>query len=207
MDTMAMATQERAEFTALLETLTPQQWEAPSLCAGWSVRDVVAHAISYEELGPREVLNRLSRGMFVPARANAIGLDNYRTLGPDELVALYRRCARPSGLTASFGGRIALCDGMVHQQDVRRPLGLPREIPAERIAPVLTFAMWAPLIRGALRTRGVRLVATDVDWSFGAGPEARGPAESLLMVMTGRHGIVPELSGPGTEKLAARIDG
>lgn len=201
-----MATQERAEFTALLETLTPEQWATPSLCAGWTVHDVVAHAISYEELGPREVISRLGRGMFVPKRANAFGLADYRERSSEELIALYQKFTRPQGLTTSFGGRIALCDGMIHQQDVRRPLGLPREIPGERIAPVLTFAMWAPVIRGALHTRGVRLVAIDVDWSFGVGPEASGPAEALLMVMSGRRGIVPELSGPGTEKLAARLD-
>lgn len=201
-----MASQERAEFTALLETLTPEQWQAPSLCAGWSVRDVVAHAISYEELGPREVIRQLVRGRFVPARTNAIGLADCRERGPEELVALYKKYARPQGLTTAFGGLIALTDGMIHQQDVRRPLGLPREIPGERIAPVLRFALFAPVIRGILRVRGVRLVATDLDWSFGSGPEARGPAEALLMVIGGRRGIVPELSGPGTAKLAERID-
>ncbi len=105
-----------------------------------------------------------------------------------------------------FGGVIALTDGMIHQQDVRRPLGPPREIPAERIVPVLHFALFAPVVRGILRVRGVRLVATDLDWSFGSGPEARGPAESLLMVIAGRRGVVPELSGPGTAKLTERIE-
>ena len=32
----------RAELADLFDTLTPQQWETPSLCAGWTVRDIVA---------------------------------------------------------------------------------------------------------------------------------------------------------------------
>ncbi len=69
-----MASQERAEFVALLETLTPEQWEIPSLCAGWTVHDVVAHVISYEGLGPRAVLARVAKGRFNPDRANEIGV-------------------------------------------------------------------------------------------------------------------------------------
>jgi uncharacterized protein (TIGR03083 family) len=50
-DVMSMATRERDDFAAFLETLTPQQWEARTLCGSWTVREVVAHVISYEELG------------------------------------------------------------------------------------------------------------------------------------------------------------
>jgi uncharacterized protein (TIGR03083 family) len=206
MNVIRLATQERAEFVALLETLTPQQWQVPSLCAGWCVHDVVAHMISYDELGPREVLGRAARGWFNPDQVNALGLRDYRQRGPEELVALVKKYTRPRGLTTMFGGRIGLTDCMIHQQDIRRPLGLPRQIPAERIVPVLSFSLFAPPIRGVLRVRGVRLVATDVDWSFGSGPEVSGPAEALLMAMAGRRGIMSELSGPGGAKLAARIE-
>lgn len=54
--------------------------------------------------------------------------------------------------------------------------------------------------------RGVRLVATDLRFSAGIGPEVRGAAEALLMTMAGRRGVVGELSGPGQAKLAGRID-
>ena len=49
-DFMSLARAERAEFAAMLREFTPQQWEAPTLCTEWPVRDVVAHVISYEEL-------------------------------------------------------------------------------------------------------------------------------------------------------------
>ena len=37
---------ERARLADLLEALTDDEWNAPSLCAGWRVRDVAAHVIS-----------------------------------------------------------------------------------------------------------------------------------------------------------------
>ena len=36
---------ERTELADLLDTLTPEQWDAPSLCTGWRVRDVTAHLV------------------------------------------------------------------------------------------------------------------------------------------------------------------
>ena len=69
------------------------------------------------------------------------------------------------------------------------------------------MALIAPDIRGLWRIRGVRLVATDLRFSAGAGPEVRGEAEALLMAMAGRRGVASELSGPGRAKLAGRIGG
>jgi hypothetical protein len=68
-------------------------------------------------------------------------------------------------LPARFGGRIALVDGLIHHQDIRRPLGQPREIPTERLRHALNFALIAPPIGGFRRARGLRLVATDLDWA------------------------------------------
>ena len=205
MDSMSLAEQERAEFVGLLKSLTPEQWQAKSLCSGWSVYDVVAHVISYDELDPRALLGRVTRAGFTVARANALGVADYRGRSPEDLIALVEKYGRPCGLPSMFGGMIALTDCMIHQQDIRRPLGLPREIPAERIAPVLRFALFAPPIRGIVKIWGVRAIATDLDWSFGFGPEVRGKAEALLMAIAGRRGILPELSGPGVAKLTPRI--
>jgi hypothetical protein len=69
------------------------------------------------------------------------------------------------------------------------------------------MALIAPDIGGYWRTRGLRLVATDLGFAAGLGPEVRGTAEALLMAIAGRRGVVSELSGPGQAKLAARIGG
>ncbi|TWE22519.1 maleylpyruvate isomerase family mycothiol-dependent enzyme [Prauserella muralis] len=202
-----LAAEERAEFAALLDTLSPEQWDAPTLCEDWRVRDVVAHVISYDELSVRGLLRRLAGGRFALPRVNALGVAEYATREPDELVALLREHQRPSGLPSAFGGRIALVDAMIHQQDIRRPLGLPRDIPARRLRPALSFAMLAPPLRALPRIRGLRLVATDLDWTWGRGPEVRGPGEALLLAAAGRHGVARELTGPGQPVLARRVDG
>jgi len=123
------------------------------------------------------------------------------------VLAVVRAHLDRNGLTAGFGGRIALTDGTIHHQDIRRPLGLPREIPADRLLCVLDFGRTAPTIRAKKRIQGLTLTATDLDWTTGTGPIVEGPAESLLMTLAGRRGVVGELSGPGQSTLAQRIGG
>ncbi|TMS52656.1 maleylpyruvate isomerase N-terminal domain-containing protein [Mycobacterium sp. DBP42] len=67
---MDLAHDERADLADLLATLTPQQWQTESLCAGRTVKDVVAQVISYEELGWAGLLKRFSNGRIL--RANDI---------------------------------------------------------------------------------------------------------------------------------------
>jgi uncharacterized protein (TIGR03083 family) len=206
-DAMGLARAERADLAELLATLTADQWEAPTLCSRWRVREVVAHMFSFEELSPVGLVGRFLRGGVAPGRVNQIGVDAYADRSTDELLALVRAHLDPRGLTAGFGGRIALTDGTIHHQDIRRPLGLPREIPAERLLCVLDFARTAPTIGAKKRIKGLTLAATDLDWSTGSGPVVEGPAESLLMALAGRRGVVGELSGPGQPVLAERIGG
>jgi len=204
-DTRALARDERAELAAFLATLTPEQWDAPTLCAGWTVRDVVAHVVGYDPLGVSGFVGALARARFDADRANQRVIDGLRDRDPAELVDLVRRHETPQGLTALFGSRIALTDGAIHHQDIRRALGMPREIPAERLRAVLDFAMVAPPIGAFVRTRGLRLVATDLDWSSGRGPEVRGPGEAVLMAAAGRGHALDELDGPGVATLAQRL--
>jgi hypothetical protein len=69
----------------------------------------------------------------------------------------------------------------------------------------LDFSTWAPRILGGLRVRGLRLVATDLDWTHSNGPEVRGSGEALLMAMAGRPAALRDLDGPGKTKLAQRL--
>ncbi|UOY00601.1 maleylpyruvate isomerase family mycothiol-dependent enzyme [Blastococcus sp. PRF04-17] len=205
MSVMAQARAEREELLDLLERLEPEQWRAPSLCAGWTVHDVVAHVLSYDELGPRQLASRFASGLFLVDRINALGLRDYARRTPAELVDLLRDHLTPAGLTAGLGGAIALTDGLIHQQDIRRPVGKPRQIPADRLVPALRTALFGPVLRGAVRVRDVRLVATDIDWTFGRGPEVTGTAEALLMAVAGRRAVADELSGPGRDRVVRRL--
>lgn len=205
MSVMAQARAERADLLDLLEGLAPDEWRVPSLCAGWTVHDVVAHVLSYDELGPQGLASRFVRGRFLVDRVNAVGLAEYAVRTPAELVELLRAHLTPRGLPAGMGGAIALTDGLIHQQDIRRPLGRPRSIPADRLLPALRTTLFGPVLRGVLRVRDVRLVATDLDWTFGRGPEVRGTAEALLMAVAGRAAVADELSGPGAARLTGRL--
>ncbi|MGV0794615.1 maleylpyruvate isomerase family mycothiol-dependent enzyme [Mycolicibacterium sp. XJ1819] len=202
---MALARAEREEFVALLETLTPQQWQCPSLCPGWSVRDVVAHVIGYDPLSRPRLAWWMARGLVTRGGGNAFEVAQYRGASTEELTALMRRYVVPQGVTAGMGGRIALTDGMIHQQDIRRPLGIPRAIAAEPLRIALEFTRYAPRLLGAMRTRGVRMVATDLDWSHGKGAEVRGSGEAVLMAMAGRAAALDDLDGPGKAKLAQHL--
>ena len=200
-----MARDERAEVAELLGSLSDQQWNAPSLCAGWRVRDVVAHMIDYDYLKAPDMFRRLARGRLRLGKINAIGVGEAASMTTDELLQRFRARLTPAGLTKGFGGGIALVDGLIHHQDIRRPLNLPRTIPADRLRFVLNVGTKSPTMPALRLMRGLRFVATDLDWSTGRGPEVRGPAEALLMTVVGRGGATDELSGDGKQQLEARL--
>ena len=202
---MQMARDEREELAALLEGLTPEQWDSPTLCDLWRVRDVAVHTVSYDELGPAALVGRFLKGRLSVDRINSLGVAEFADRAPEQIAAFVRGHLEPRGLATGFGGMIAVADGMIHQQDIRRVLGISRTIDSERLRAVLDFARYAPLIRGAWRARGVRLVATDLDWAHGRGPEVRGTGEALLMAMAGRRAALSDLEGPGKAKLAQHI--
>jgi mycothiol maleylpyruvate isomerase-like protein len=96
----------------------------------------------------------------------------------------------------------ALLEIVVHQQDIRRPLGAGREIPAGVLHAVLPAAAMAY----SARTRGLCLQAFDLPWiRYGDGPAVTGPAEALLMAICGRPAGLAELTGAGAAVLASRI--
>lgn len=200
-----LARAEREDLAAFLETLTPQQWEAQSLCDRWRVRDVVAHMISYDRMATPVLIRRFVEARLDFNKVNEFCLTEMAAYTPEQLLAEFRRHLVPRGLTRRFGGLVALVDGMIHQQDIRRPLGAQREIPRSRLERALPFARIAPPIRALQRVRGLRLIATDVGWVHGRGPVVRGPGEALLLAMAGRAVALPELEGDGLPVLAGRM--
>jgi uncharacterized protein (TIGR03083 family) len=198
----ALARSERAEFADLLDGLAPEQWNAPSLCQGWTVRDVVAHTIAYLGQSRTRLLAEMGRARFDVDRLNVRGLAAYAGLDDERLRTLMRAGVEPSGAAALYGGRVALIECLIHQQDIRRPLGLVRTIPEDRLRVAMNYARMSPVIGAARRTRGIRMVATDLDWSAGQGPEVLGSGEALLLAMTGRAAtVVDELDGDGVALL------
>ncbi|MDO0975084.1 maleylpyruvate isomerase family mycothiol-dependent enzyme [Mycolicibacterium frederiksbergense] len=200
---MDMACDERGDLAAYLATLTAQQWLTRSLCPKWTVKDVVAHVVSYEELSGVGLAKRFAKGWIV--RANEVGVEEFAPMSPQELLEFLGRHLRPRGLTAGFGGMIALVDGTVHHQDIRRALGHPRTVPADRLERILPLVPGNPRLGAGRRIRGLRLRASDVDWEHGRGQLVTGTGEALLMAMTGRREALADLAGPGRETLAGRV--
>lgn len=198
-----MATAERTDLAALLVTLTPEQWQTQSLCEQWRVRDVVAHVMSFDGASLLGMVRRAVRGRIV--HINQVGVDELASLSTGQLLDRLEAHLRPQGLAASFGGRLALLDVTIHHQDIRRPLGLPRQIPADRLRQVLDDVVCSPELPARRIARGVRLVTTDLDWSHGSGPEVLGAAEAVLMAVAGRWSVVGELAGPGQPLVAGRM--
>lgn len=204
-DCSDLAAAERRDLADYLETLTDQEWERPSLCAGWAVRDVVGHLPSYDELSWPAALVLLARSGFSLQRSNQVGVERSRRLNTEQLVAKLRAHAAPRGITAMFGSRIALTDTLIHHQDIRRALGHPRTVPERRLAAALTFAPRARALPAPANARHLRLVATDVDWTHGSGPEVNGPGEALLVALAGRPQALADLNGPGLATFAMRV--
>lgn len=200
---MDLARDERADLAEFLATLTSDEWQTESLCTGWTVKDVVAHVVSYDELGPAGLLKRFVKGRVV--RANEVGVAEYSTMSTAGLVEFLNRHLRPQGLTAGFGGMIGLVDGAVHHQDIRRALGRQRDVPAQRLERILPLVPGNPRLGAGRRIRGLRLRATDIGWEHGNGPEVTGTGEALLLAMTGRRQAAEELAGPGAATLLGRL--
>ena len=196
-----MVAAEQREFGALLRGLTPQDWAAPSLCTGWSVQDAVIHITIHTHTRDVERIAKLVRLRFSEDRL----YEPERARPPEELVAWLES---PAVLGGANNALVQLSELVIHQQDVRRPLGAPRAIPPERLATVLDFAITRAgglgLQTGCRRrAKAVRLVATDLAWSAGTGPEVTGPGEALFMALHGRGAALMDLSGAGVDTLAA----
>jgi len=98
-ETMRLACDERADLAEFLATLTPEQWEAPTLCTLWRVRDVVAHIYSYEDLALIGFLRRFAAAGFNGDRSSARGVAAYADHSPQDLLARARHHLQPTGLT------------------------------------------------------------------------------------------------------------
>ena len=198
-----LARAEREDFAAFLESLSPEQWEAPTLCErGMFVKSPRTRSASTNWIAAS--WSAVSKGRLMVDRINQVGVDDYADRTPEQLVALIRTHAEPHGMTAGFGGRVALTDNMIHQQDIRRPLGIPRTIPAERLRARWTF----PIRPRRSAGHGGRVVCGSGDRqrlvARRRASEVHGTGEALLMAMAGRSRRAEgPLPGPGKAKLDA----
>jgi uncharacterized protein (TIGR03083 family) len=196
---------ERQDLTDLLDDLDAQEWETTSFCTDWRVRDVVGHLTS----GPTMTAPRMFKGMVRSGfRINRFLSADGRQRGsrPVDMVKADFASLIPSQhVPPRLTPTAMLTDIVVHQLDIRRPLGRPRPIPEAHVVAVGDYVRNDRFLGGRSLSGGIRFRATDAEWTAGDGPEVAGPAEALLLTMTRRFAALDELDGEGLPTLKARV--
>jgi uncharacterized protein (TIGR03083 family) len=201
-------TEQRLALAQLLEELSESEWEQPSLCVGWRVRDVAAHvalAPQVPGLGSMLADGVRARGSF--HRLNHDVAVRHAARPARDIVAELRTFAYSRRLPLMTNYRNNLFDVLVHGQDIAIAIGRDYPMPSEaaRVGADRVWTMGWPFWAHR-RLRGVRLRATDTDWSAGVGVELRGPIKMLLLLLTGRTTTaLPHLSGPGLRTISERL--
>lgn len=195
---------ERRSQVELYESLTDEQWRAPSLCAGWSVHELLAHtSMPFRYSVPRLVVEIVrARGSFDRmadrrARADAVELT------PEQLVATLRDNVGHPWSPPGGGPLGALSHDVIHGLDAAVALGLDDHASPQWVAVVLSGMRPRHLAGFGVDLTGIELRATDADWSHGAGDVVRGRAQDLLLVLCGRRVRADRLEGDAVARLAA----
>ncbi len=204
-DLWPLTHRERERFADLLATLRPDDWSTPSVAAGWSVRDVVAHCISTAHTTPVSFVTGFAGAGFNFGKFAEKNIAKYSSRSPDQLVVETRASARRTSAPPG-PPQVPLSEIVVHSEDVARPLGRSLDRAPEALVASLDFYKGAqPLIGGKKRAEGLHLAATDVGWEHGTGPTVSGPAISLLMALSGRRAGLADLDGDGLPTLTSRM--
>ena len=206
---------QRLRTIDLLDELTPAEWETPSLCDGWTVRDVAAHLTLQQMTVGSALLAALRHPGTLNHVINASARDR-ATLPTDRLIAEIRGMVGSRRHNVGVTPLETLIDIVVHGQDIAIPLG--RELAVlPRAAATTADRLWSSRSTriGRLKSKvfsevhhqGLRFVATDADWSAGEGDEVRGPLLSIVLALTGRPVGMDALDGPGVSRLGRRPAG
>jgi uncharacterized protein (TIGR03083 family) len=192
----------RRQFAERIEELDETAWSAASWCARWRVRDVLAHLAHNAEATYATLAIDVIRGGFRPDRIVSKAVERLRGVPVPDLAHRLRAGAEGGVHLPGFPPAVGLGDVPVHTADAFRPLGLDVGAPpAEALLALDAFLQRGKTIVHAAPHRGRRLIASDVDWSWGDGPEVTGAAIDLLLLVANRRQVVSCLRGPGVAGL------
>ena len=205
-----IATANRLLAADMFADLTPEQWRTPSLCAGWTIREVAAHLLEPLEtqVGTLKLLAYLVRYRGSLDRMVDDTARRVAARPTDELVSGLRERASTRLTPPVVGPLGPMTDTCIHLRDAARPLGLDVCPPPASWRPALDFLVSTPASRGFIprdRLVGLRLVATDQDWQHGEGAEIHGTSEAVAMAVSGRRVALDDLAGAGADVLRARV--
>jgi uncharacterized protein (TIGR03083 family) len=196
-------------FRTLAAGFNDDDWSQPSLCDDWSTHDVLAHLVVGYRTGVLAVTSEMLGHAGSFDRANA-GLARRvaATRSPAELLDEFEQLVdQPRGLGRYFPRRLLLGDHVTHELDILFALGREPSIPADALIAVLKtqVAVPNPFVPAFRNSRGLRLMATDVDWAHGRGPVVLGRAAELVSVLGNRPAMLGRLGGDGVDVLASRV--
>ena len=206
MDTIRdMVAAQRGELAEALTGLPASGWDEPTLCAGWRVREVVAHiTMPFRYSGPRFMVELAkSHGRF-NEMADRLARRDAARMSPAELAEAVRSNIghpwRPPG--GGFEG--ALAHDLIHGLDITVPLGIGRPVPAERLRRVLPASTASKSVTyfGA-DLAGIEFRARDLDWTLGSGAPLTGTAADLLLAVCGRKLPAGRLEGEPAARFSA----
>ena len=193
----------RVGLAEMLDTLSPAEWDAASLCKGWRVRDVAGHLALVPTITTWQMLAAAPQARFNPNRINTLLAVRAGSVGTGEIPQKLRDHAGDRTTAKALDTRNALFDAIVHSQDISIPLGRTFKVPVDFTRQGLdrVWGMGWPF-HAQRRLAGRTLTATDSDWTVGSGPDVSGSALSLLLLLTGRTSTARrELVGAGLEGL------
>jgi uncharacterized protein (TIGR03083 family) len=189
---------ERRELAGVLDGLSAVQWEAPSLCAGWTVRHVVAHlTMPFRYSAPRFVLELARAGGRFQRMSDKVARRD-AAMPAAQLIAAVRDNVGNPWKPPGGGYEGALTHDVIHTLDITSPLGIEPHFPAETIRAVLG-SVTSPQARKhfGVDVAGTELRAVDLDWCYGSGAPLLGRAQDLALLLTGRRVPDGALSGEG----------
>lgn len=192
----------RIEFADMIAGLSAEQLDQQSLCDAWSARGVLCHVTGFVETGALGMIGGVLKSGFNFDKMSIAMADKQLARPVGDVIASLRAKASKSAPMPGFPEEMTMTDVAIHTQDVRRPLGLAGAPSENTVRSALDFItthkMGTTLIAKRPPLDGVRLVATDMDWSFGEGAEISGTGEALMMALAKRP-VLDELSGDGVD--------
>lgn len=199
---------ERRELADLLDGLTAEQWAAPTLCAGWRVREVVAHmSMGFRYSFARTAAELVRAGGRLHRMTDRCARRDAAAASTGELAGFLRDHAHHPWTPPVGGLASALGHDVVHGLDITVPLGLGRRVPEDRVRLLLEKVTPRSARFFGADLSGVELRADDLDWSFGTGTPLSGTAQDLLLVAFGRKLPPGRLHGERQDRFVALAAG
>ena len=196
---------ERRALATDLRRLQPEQWHTQSLCRKWDIHDVLAHLVDGAKTTRLGFVRRMLAARFDFDKETAAGVTRERREDPQDTLAAFE-AVLTSTSTPPAPLATRLVEVFLHGEDIRRPLGLTGHYPVAQVVDALAHQLRTSTGMGGGKesAAGRQLVASDVDFSSGTGPEVHGSALTLLLAVSGRPVDRTDLAGPGAEGFAPR---